>query len=59
MKIKDYRIAKGFTQCEMAKLLNISQKTYSAKEIGKRKFTIEELKKIKNILQVSYEELID
>ena len=44
LKIKEYRIIKGFTQHEMANLLNISQKTYSAKETGKRKFTIEEIK---------------
>lgn len=59
MKIKEYRIIKGFTQHEMANLLNISQKTYSAKETGKRKFTIEEIKEIKKILQVSYDELLD
>lgn len=59
LKIKEYRIIKGFTQHEMANLLNISQKTYSAKETGKRKFTIEEIKEIKKILQVSYDELLD
>ena len=44
MKIKEYRILKGYTQSEIANILNIKQSSYSNKELGRRDFTIEEIK---------------
>lgn len=59
MKVKEYRIIGGYTQREMADKLGISQPSYSQKENGDRGFTIEEIKKLKKILKVSYEQLFD
>lgn len=57
MKVKEYRIIKGFTQNELSELIGITQQTYSKKERGERSFTLDEVKKLKKILNVSYEEL--
>ena len=42
----------------MAKALGITQASYSFKESGIRKFSIKELKILKRILNVTYEELL-
>ena len=57
MKVKEYRIIKGFTQNELSELIGITQQTYSKKERGERSFTLDEVKKKKKILNISYEEL--
>ena len=57
MKDKEYRIIKGFTQNELSELIGITQQTYSKKERGERSFTLDEVKKLKKILNISYEEL--
>ena len=59
MNIKEYRIKRGYTQEQIAKLLNIKQNTYSNKENGKRAFTIEEIRKLKRILNTTYDELLN
>ena len=58
MKIKEYRAIKGYTQREMAELLGIKQNTYSDKERGKSKFTIDEVKFIKELFEVTYDYLL-
>ena len=58
MKIKEYRTIKGYTQRELAKLLGIKQNTYSDKERGKTKFTIDEVKFIKELFNVTYDDLL-
>jgi transcriptional regulator with XRE-family HTH domain len=58
MKIKEYRIVKGYTQREIAELLGIKQNTYSDKERGKTKFTIDEVKLIKELFKVTYDDLL-
>ena len=58
MKIKEYRTIKGYTQREMAELLGIKQNTYSDKERGKSKFTIDEVKFIKELFEVTYDDLL-
>ena len=58
LDIKDIRKRLGFSQEDMAKALGVSQDSYSYKEVGKRRFNIEELKTLKKILQVSYDELL-
>ena len=59
MNIKEYRVKMGYTQEQIAKLLNIKQNTYSNKENGKRAFTIEEIRKLKRILNTTYDELLN
>ena len=59
MKIKDYRILKGYTQSEIANVLNIKQSSYSNKELGRRDFTIEEIKLLKELFEVTYEDLLN
>ena len=59
MNIKEYRIKRGYTQEQIAKLLNIKQNSYSNKENGKRAFTIEEIRKLKRILNTTYDELLN
>ena len=58
MKIKEYRIIKGYTQRELAEILGIKQNTYSDKERGKRKFTIDEIKIIKELFNTTYDDLL-
>ena len=59
MKIKEYRILKGYTQTEIANILNIKQSSYSNKELGRRDFTIEEIKLLKELFEISYEDLLN
>ena len=59
MNVKEYRVKKGYTQEQIAMLLNIKQNTYSNKENGKRAFTIDEIKILKELFKVSYEELLN
>ena len=59
MKIKEYRILKGYTQAEIANILNIKQSSYSNKELGRRAFTIEEIKLLKELFEVTYDELLN
>ena len=58
MKVKEYRIKYSYTQREFAELLGIKQNTYSDKERGKTKFTIDEIKLIKKLLEVTYDDLL-
>lgn len=58
MKVKEYRVMKGYTQTEIANLLGIKQNTYSDKERGKTQFNIKEIKLIKELLNVTYDELL-
>ena len=59
MKIKEYRIIRGYTQRELAEILGIKQNTYSDKERGKTNFTIDEIKIIKELFKVTYEDLLN
>ena len=59
MKIKEYRIIKGYTQRELAEILGIKQNTYSDKERGKTNFTIDEIKIIKELFSVTYDDLLN
>ena len=59
MKVKEYRPLNGYTQTEIANILNIKQNSYSNKELGKRSFTIEEIKLLKELFEVTYDELLN
>jgi putative transcriptional regulator len=49
-KLKGARVAKGFTQREMAEKIGISAVSYTRKENGDYEFTQNEMKKICKIL---------
>ena len=59
MNIKECRISKGYTQAEIANILNIKQSSYSNKELGRREFTIEEIKLLKELFKVTYDDLLN
>ena len=58
MRVKEYRIIKGYTQRELAEILGIKQNTYSDKERGKINFTIDEIKIIKELFNTTYDDLL-
>jgi DNA-binding XRE family transcriptional regulator len=51
MKIKGYRVMAGYSQKDMASLINIGTVSYSLKETGKRQFNQVELEKIFKVLK--------
>ena len=57
--LKQLRILKGYTQLDLAKMLNVSFKTISHWEAGYSEPSLPMLKKIKEVLSASYEELLD
>ena len=58
LKVKEYRVMKGYTQTEIANLLGIKQNTYSDKERGKTQFNVKEIRIIKELFEVTYDELL-
>lgn len=50
-KIKGYRVMVGLTQDEMAQKIGVSLRAFQNKEQGTTNFTLEELKKIKGVLE--------
>ena len=58
LKVKEYRVMKGYTQTEIANLLGIKQNTYSDKERGKTQFNVKEIRIIKELFKVTYDELL-
>jgi len=57
--IRGIREDNDITQAQMAKLLNISQNTYSQYETGKIEWTASTLIKIADFFQVSVDYLLD
>lgn len=58
-KIKEHRKLKGMTQKELAEAVGIKQVNISQYENGTKNPKLERLKKIANVLGVSYLDLID
>ena len=58
LPLKTIRELKGYTQAEAAKLLGISKDTLSNYERGKSYPDIPILRKIENLYQVKYEQII-
>ncbi len=56
--IKNARLKKGYTQSQLADLLNVSNKTISKWETGRGYPDITLLAKITSILKLDYEELL-
>lgn len=53
------RKRKNLTQTDLSKILNLSTTQYSKKEQGRVEFTAKEIKKIKNVLQLTPERIND
>ena len=57
-KIKQYRKLNKYRQEDLAKILGIKQNTYSKKENGISKFTVNEITILKDIFKVTYDDLL-
>ena len=57
--LKSKRILFNLTQEEIAKEVGINIKSYNLKENGKREFTLDEAKKIGNLLKLNLNEVND
>ena len=58
-KIKQYRKLNKYRQEDLAKLLGIKQNTYSRKESGKSRFTVDEITMLTHIFKVTYDDLLN
>ena len=58
MKLLELRKKQNLTQTDLAKLLNITQRTYSGYELGQTEPTIETLCKLADFYHCSLDELI-
>ena len=58
LRISELRKSKGYSQDDLAKMLNISRPSLTQIELGKRNLSVIELKKITNILSVSIDNLL-
>ncbi len=57
-RISELRKSKGYSQGDLAKMLDISRPSLTQIELGKRNISVIELKKIANILSVSIDKLL-
>ena len=57
--LKSKRILFNLTQEEIAKEVGINIKSYNLKENGKSEFTLDEAKKISNLLELNLNEVND
>ena len=57
--LKSKRILFNLTQEEIAKEVGTNIKSYNLKENGKREFTLDEAKKISNLLELNLNEVND
>ena len=57
IKLKAKRVEKGYTQEELAKLINIGVSNYNLKENEKVDFTYTEITKILQILDCKFEDI--
>jgi transcriptional regulator with XRE-family HTH domain len=57
--IKNLRELKNYSQSAMAKMLDVSQKTYSNIETSGNKISIELIEKIATILNVSFNKILE
>lgn len=57
LKLKSLRVGKNLTQKDMALILKISVNAYNRKELGLRKFTLEEANKICSLFSEKYENI--
>ena len=57
-RISELRKSKGYSQYDLAKMLNISRPSLTQIELGKRNLSVIELKEITNILSISIDKLL-
>ncbi len=57
-KIRSFRLLRGLSQEEMAEKLNITQSTYSRIETDEHKLTVDVLKRIAEVLDVSIGDIV-
>lgn len=57
-KIKEFRIEKGLSQAQVAKIIDVSRPTYSAIEAGKQNLDINEAQKLAKLFGASVDELL-
>lgn len=57
-ELKSLRVLNGLTQKELAEKLEMSETSYTKRENGQIPFSIDEIKKMKLILSLSYDDLI-
>lgn len=58
-QLRQARIAKGFTQQQVADSLGVTNSTYCGYETGKRQPNIEKIRLLVNILEVSSDTLLE
>lgn len=58
-RIKGFREDNDFTQMDMAKMLHVSQSTYSDYELGKINIPVEVLKKLAQFFHTSIDYLLE
>ncbi len=59
LNLEGARRSCGFTQKEMSKILNMTERTYIKKESNNDLFRLNELKEIKNCLSLSPDNIIE
>ena len=57
--LRNLRKEKGYTQQQMADMLNISRSTYTYYETGKSQPSFQNLKKLCEILEVDYNKILE
>lgn len=57
LKLKAKRVEKGYTQADMARLLEISVATYNRYECGHTEMLESTINKVLNILECKYEDI--
>ena len=57
-RISELRKSKGFSQDDLAKMLNISRPSITQIELGKRNLSVIEVKKVADILSISIDKLL-
>jgi DNA-binding XRE family transcriptional regulator len=56
--IKEYRIKKGLSQEQIAKVIGVSRPTYTSIEAGKQEFSLDEAKKLATLFAIGVDELL-
>lgn len=57
LKLKAKRVEKGLTQTQLANLIGIAPATYNHKENGVAYFSFNEILKLLNVLECSFEDI--
>lgn len=55
--LKGIRVSKGFTQSIVAKNIGMTTATYCRKEMGKRDFTTDEVRKLSIFLDLNFQQV--